>query len=315
MARILTCKNITPGRSLMSDGYETLGILCTDADSGRQMVTRDRIREVARRDGKGEAGTRDAPKAQLTVLYPDNATLKSRPAAWDALGDTGVPMRVPSPRPAHLQEEYHECVPSSLPATSSGLSRPYYQKFPHPVAKILFNQKVLWTAITHLIFLLCSQVPLYGIMSSQSSDPLYWMRVILASNRRMLMELSITPIITWGEDRALFSGAQKRLYDQPTYLGAGACLLLIIQLIVAALIAIIMDELLQKGSAAPRRFPATARDGRDHILLHTLEEAVLNPIHTAIYITFMLTACALFSMTWIEISGSAPRDGAKQLKD
>lgn len=85
--------------------------------------------------------------------------------------------------------------------------------------------------MTLLIFLVCSQVPLYGIMSSDSSDPLYWMRVILASNRGTLMELGITPIITSGmimqllaganlvevdfslkEDRALFSGAQKRQY-------------------------------------------------------------------------------------------------------
>jgi protein transport protein SEC61 subunit alpha len=66
-------------------------------------------------------------------------------------------------------------------------------------------------------------------MSSDSSDPLYWMRVILASNRGTLMELGISPIVTSGmimqllaganlievdfglkEDRALFSGAQKR---------------------------------------------------------------------------------------------------------
>ena len=29
----------------------------------------------------------------------------------------------------------------------------------------------------------------------------------------------------------------------------------------------------------------------------------------------MLSACALFSKTWIEVSGSAPRDVAKQLKE
>jgi protein transport protein SEC61 subunit alpha len=65
-------------------------------------------------------------------------------------------------------------------------------------------------------------------MSSQSADPMYWMRVIMASNRGTLMELGISPIITSGmimqllaganiievdysvkEDRALFSGAQK----------------------------------------------------------------------------------------------------------
>lgn len=156
--------------------------------------------------------------------------------------------------------------------------------------------------MTLLIFLVCSQVPLYGIMSSDSSDPLYWMRVILASNRGTLMELGITPIVTSGmimqllaganlidvdfslkEDRALFGGAQKRefevsyilqlfteinsrsvfalliafgqatvyvltgLYGQPSELGAGVCLLLMLQLVVAALIVILLDELLQKG--------------------------------------------------------------------
>lgn len=78
------------------------------------------------------------------------------------------------------------------------------------------------------IFLVCSQVPLYGFMSSETADALYWMRVILASNRGTLMELGISPIITSGmimqllagagiitvdqavkEDRVLFNGAQK----------------------------------------------------------------------------------------------------------
>lgn len=48
---------------------------------------------------------------------------------------------------------------------------------------------------------------------------------------------------------------------------------------------------------------------------HTMKEAILDPIHTAVYITFMLSACALFSKTWIEVSGSGPRDVAKQLKE
>lgn len=64
-------------------------------------------------------------------------------------------------------------------------------------------------------------------MSSDSADPFYWMRVILASNRGTLMELGISPIVTSGlimqllagakiievgdtpKDRALFNGAQK----------------------------------------------------------------------------------------------------------
>lgn len=48
---------------------------------------------------------------------------------------------------------------------------------------------------------------------------------------------------------------------------------------------------------------------------HTLKDVVLDPIHTVVYIAFMLTACALFSKTWIEVSGSGPREVAKQLKD
>jgi preprotein translocase subunit SecY len=95
--------------------------------------------------------------------------------------------------------------------------------------QVTFNTKIAWTATTLLIFLVCSQVPLYGIMSSDSSDPLYWLRAIMASNRGTLMELGIAPVVTSGmimqllagaqlidvdfnlkDDRALFGGAQKR---------------------------------------------------------------------------------------------------------
>ncbi|KAH6905719.1 protein transporter [Coprinopsis sp. MPI-PUGE-AT-0042] len=48
---------------------------------------------------------------------------------------------------------------------------------------------------------------------------------------------------------------------------------------------------------------------------HTVKEAILDPIHTAVFIVFMVSACALFSKTWIEVSGSGPRDVAKKLKD
>ena len=48
---------------------------------------------------------------------------------------------------------------------------------------------------------------------------------------------------------------------------------------------------------------------------HNVKEVLLDPIHTLIYIVFITTACAIFSKTWIEVSGSGPRDIAKQLKD
>lgn len=120
-------------------------------------------------------------------------------------------------------------------------------------------------------------------MSSDSADPFYWIRVILASNRGTLMELGISPIVTSGlimqllagvkiievgdtpKDRALFNGAQKLfgmvitigqaivyvmtgMYGDPSEIGAGVCLLIIIQLFVAGLIVLLLDELLQKGS-------------------------------------------------------------------
>jgi len=48
---------------------------------------------------------------------------------------------------------------------------------------------------------------------------------------------------------------------------------------------------------------------------HTLKAIVADPIHTALYVIFITGTCALFSKTWIEISGSGPRDVARQLKD
>lgn len=43
--------------------------------------------------------------------------------------------------------------------------------------------------------------------------------------------------------------------------------------------------------------------------------ALLDPIHFVSYVIFMLSACAFLSKTWIEVSGSSPRDVARQLKD
>ena len=58
------------------------------------------------------------------------------------------------------------------------------------------------------------------------------------------MDLVFALIISLGQATVyVLSG----LYGQPSDLGAGVCLLLIIQLIVAALIVILLDELLQKG--------------------------------------------------------------------
>jgi protein transport protein SEC61 subunit alpha len=43
--------------------------------------------------------------------------------------------------------------------------------------------------------------------------------------------------------------------------------------------------------------------------------ALKDPVHFVAYVSFMLTACAFLSKTWIEVSGSSPKDVARQLKD
>jgi len=152
-----------------------------------------------------------------------------------------------------------------------------------PEHKIQFKEKLMWTIITLFIFLVCCQIPLYGIKTSASADPFYWMRVILASNRGTLMELGISPIVTSGlvmqllagskiidvdhslrDDRALFQGAQKLfgivitigeavayvlsgMYGEIKDLGAGNAILIIMQLFLAGIIVLILDEMLQKG--------------------------------------------------------------------
>ena len=48
---------------------------------------------------------------------------------------------------------------------------------------------------------------------------------------------------------------------------------------------------------------------------HSLSQVAANPLHAAVYVAFMLGACALFSKTWIEVSGSSANDVAKQLRE
>merc|ERR1711907_329947 len=46
-----------------------------------------------------------------------------------------------------------------------------------------------------------------------------------------------------------------------------------------------------------------------------LSEIVEDPLHALVYLSFMLVACALFSKTWIDVSGSSPKDVHRQLVD
>ncbi|CCK69027.1 translocon subunit SEC61 KNAG_0B05970 [Huiozyma naganishii CBS 8797] len=163
------------------------------------------------------------------------------------------------------------------------LFAPYLPEVRAPERKVPYNQKIIWTAVSLLIFLILGQIPLYGIISSETSDPLYWLRAMLASNRGTLMELGVTPIITSSmifqflqgtqlltiqmdskQDRELFQIAQKVCaiiltfgqavvvvlsgnYGNPKDIGIAISLLLIFQLMFASFIVLLLDELLSKG--------------------------------------------------------------------
>jgi len=166
------------------------------------------------------------------------------------------------------------------------LIRPFMSVLPeveNPTRRIHFREKILWTASSLLLYMVCSNLPLFGIQMAKTSDPFYWMRVILASNRGTLMELGVSPLVTTGmvmqllagskiidvnldlkEDRALFTGAQKivgllvtlaeaaayvasGMYGDVGAIGAGNALLIVGQLFFAGMVLLLLDEVLQKG--------------------------------------------------------------------
>jgi len=149
-----------------------------------------------------------------------------------------------------------------------------------PERKVSFNEKIFWTALVLVIFLVMTEIPLYGVAQS-ASDQFGQLRVIFASNRGTLMELGIGPIVTAGlilqllagssiikcdmsnhEDRGLFTSASKVFTIILTGIQAGAyilsgmygpnlsgpvILIIFAQLIITGVVIMLMDELVQKG--------------------------------------------------------------------
>jgi len=148
-----------------------------------------------------------------------------------------------------------------------------------PERKVRFNERLFWTGIALVIYLVMSEIPLYGL-GRMGGDSLVYYRVIFASAQGTLMELGIGPIVTAGlilqmiagsnlievdfsnpEDRALFTGASKVLsmiltaFQASAYiisgifgrLNFGQSLIIFTQLLAAGLIIILLDEMVQKG--------------------------------------------------------------------
>jgi preprotein translocase SecY subunit len=148
-----------------------------------------------------------------------------------------------------------------------------------PERRVRFNEKLFWTALVLIIFLIMTEIPLFGIEKTALGE-LAALRIIFASNRGTLMELGIGPIVTAGlilqllagsaminvdmgnpEDRGLFTTASKVFSIILTGVQAFAyiiggmygnlpgtvAIIVFLQLISSGIIVMLLDELLQKG--------------------------------------------------------------------
>ena len=143
-----------------------------------------------------------------------------------------------------------------------------------------FRVKLFWTLVAVMLYIIMTTVPLYGIQRGAGIDVFWTLRVILASERGTLAELGIGPIVTGGlileilvgsrlinvdltdpEDRIMFNNANKAMavimtiFESLVYiiggaygsLDLGAATLVFVQLLMAGIIIILLDEMVQKG--------------------------------------------------------------------
>lgn len=71
------------------------------------------------------------------------------------------------------------------------LVQPVYHSLPEvesPVKRLLFRDKLFWTAVTLIIYLICCNIQLFGVQRKSGMDPLYGMRIVFASKQGTLME-------------------------------------------------------------------------------------------------------------------------------
>jgi len=152
----------------------------------------------------------------------------------------------------------------------------------HPERKVSFNEKLFWTGLALALYLIMTEVPLYGIARGEQGDPFLYLRVIFASHRGSLMELGIGPIVTAGlilqllagsgmvqcdmsnpDDRMLFTTASKIFsfiligVQASAYIIGGVygtatqdpriAIVVFLQLVFAGFVLMLLDEMIQKG--------------------------------------------------------------------
>jgi protein transport protein SEC61 subunit alpha len=154
-------------------------------------------------------------------------------------------------------------------------------QIPKPEKKPSLNERLLWTGLALIAYLVMATTPLYGFGGpNNQSDQLAFLRVVFASAQGTLMELGIGPIVTAGlilqllvgsdiihlnmsdpEDRSIFGSATKLLTiivivgEGAAYIVGGALgtltqpqsVIVFIQLFLASLMVLLLDEMIQKG--------------------------------------------------------------------
>ncbi len=152
---------------------------------------------------------------------------------------------------------------------------------PKPEKKPSLNERFIWTGLALVVYLVMATTPLFGLSGAASStDELAFLRVVFASTQGTLMELGIGPIVTSGlilqllvgsdiikldmsdgGDRAIFGSATKFLTlivivgESLAYILGGALGTLttnqegviFVQLVLAGIIVLLLDEMIQKG--------------------------------------------------------------------
>lgn len=154
-----------------------------------------------------------------------------------------------------------------------------------PVPRPSLYRRLAWTGIILVLYLVMSNIPLYGIPAQATETTVSLQRIIFASSAGSLMELGIGPIVTAGlilqvlvgaklididlndpESRKKFTAAQKSLaiffavFEATMYVignkywqGTGITpswsikIIVIAQLAFAAFLVQLFDEMLQKG--------------------------------------------------------------------
>ena len=148
-----------------------------------------------------------------------------------------------------------------------------------PVKKPSLNEKLMWTGIALIVYMVMAVTPLTGVPIG-ASNPNSYSSIIFASQQGTLMTLGIGPIVTAGlilqllagseiikvdfqntDDRAIFTSATKLLtmivivVEASAYLIGGlfgsiasqTAIAIFFELFAASVIVMLLDEMIQKG--------------------------------------------------------------------